>query len=152
MAKPKKIKSGTNNSKLVPHEPVYTGKKKKYYEILIELRDQMIDEMRILSGYSLSTNKQAGEELADIGSDNFIREMELSLLTEEGRKLQAILEAIERLKSGSFGTCIECGKKILEGRLEAIPYAKLCISCKSKAEKSALDRAPDSERSFVAQD
>ncbi len=111
------------------------GKKKKYYEQLLETRDRLVDQIRTLSAQSLSSSKQAGEELADVGSDNFLREMELSLMSEEGRTIQAIQEAIERLKSGSYGVCEECNKKIQPGRLEAIPYARMCIECKSLKEK-----------------
>ena len=122
----------TKNNKA---EPNFRGKKRIYYQSLIELRDHYVDQIRALSAHSLSSSKQAGEELADIGSDNFIREMELGLMTEEGRTIQAIQEAIERLKSGSYGICMDCNEKIQEGRLEAIPYAKLCVKCKAQREK-----------------
>jgi DnaK suppressor protein len=116
--------------------PVFRGKKKEQYERLVELREQLVDELRTLSDHSLTYNKQAGEELADIGSDQFLREMELGLVTEEGRKVRLIDEAIERLKGGTYGLCSECGKEISEARLEALPYAKLCIKCKSRRESA----------------
>ena len=116
-------------------EPNFRGKKRKYYQSLVELKDHYIDQIRTLSAHSLSSSKQAGEELADIGSDNFIREMELGLMTEEGRTIQAIQEAIERLKNGTYGVCMDCNNKIQEGRLEALPYAKLCVKCKANREK-----------------
>ena len=116
--------------------PVYRGKKKEQYDRLLELREQLVEELRTLSDHSLTYNKQAGEELADIGSDQFLREMELGLVTEEGRKVRLIDEAIERIKGGSYGLCSECGKEISEARLEALPYAKLCIKCKSRRESA----------------
>lgn len=115
----------------------YTGKKKKQYDALIELRDRLVDDVRTLSAHSLSSNKQAGEELADVGSDNFIREMGISLMSEEGRKVQLIQDALQRLNDGSYGVCMDCDKKIQEARLEAIPYAQLCVGCKSQREKDA---------------
>ncbi len=118
--------------------PSYRGKKKVYYDRLIELRESLLNELQELSGYSLTANKQAGEELADVGSDNFLREMELGLVTEEGRRIRLIDDAINRLKNNLYGTCMDCGKDIDEGRLEAIPYARLCIKCKSSRE--AADR------------
>ncbi len=77
-----------------------------------------------------------GEELADIGSDNFNREMGLALMTEEGHRIQAIQEAIGRLKDGTYGVCMDCEKKIQPGRLDALPHAKLCVNCKSEREKN----------------
>ena len=127
-------------------EPNFRGKKRIYYQSLVELRDHYVDQIRALSAHSLNSSKQAGEELADIGSDNFIREMELGLMTEEGRTIQAIQEAIERLKSGTYGVCMDCNEKIQEGRLEALPYAKLCVKCKAKREKEGTGVAtPHSE-------
>jgi DnaK suppressor protein len=112
------------------------GKKKKYYDALTEMRDRLIDEVQTLSAHSLSSNKQAGEELADVGSDNFIREMEIGLMSEEGRTIKLIQDAIGRLHDGSYGICSDCDEKIQAGRLEAIPYARLCINCKSRREKA----------------
>lgn len=112
----------------------FRGKKKVYYERLVQLRDELIDEVAELSGYSLTAEKQAGEESADVGSDNFLREMEIGLMSAEGAKVKAIQDAIKRLEEGGYGTCQECGEKIAEGRLEAIPYARHCIECKSKLE------------------
>ena len=63
-----------------------------------------------------------------------MRETKLGLMSEEGRTIQSIQEAIERLKSGGYGVCMDCNNKIQEGRLEAIPYAKLCVKCKSERE------------------
>ena len=110
------------------HEPKLDAKSKVHYERLMALREQMVEELESLSGYSLTTNKQAGEELADIGSDNFIREMELGLLSEEVQKLKSVDQAIQRLFSGTYGLCQECNKAIQDGRLEAIPYATLCVA------------------------
>ena len=117
-------------------EPVFRGEKKKHYQKLVDLRDQLVDQIQTISSHSLSSNKQAGEELADIGSDNFNRDMGLALMTEEGQRIQAIQEAIGRLKDGTYGICTDCEKKIQPARLDALPYARLCISCKSEREKN----------------
>lgn len=117
--------------------PRFRGVKKEHYQRLVDLRDELIEQIQTISAHSLSLNKQAGEELADVGSDNFVREMGLTLMSEEGRKIQAIHDAIERLKDGTYGICEECDGEIQSGRLEAIPFAKLCVKCKAKKEKEA---------------
>ena len=134
--------AGTNKASPKTTEPPVTelqfkGKKKVYYDRLIALREGLLGEMQALSGYSLTANKQAGEELADVGSDNFIRDMELGLMSEEGRTVQMIDEAIRRLANGTYGTCQDCGEKIQEGRLEALPYAVLCVNCKAAHENDS---------------
>jgi DnaK suppressor protein len=112
------------------------GERAHHYRNLVELRDSMILEVRALSDRSLNSTKSAGEELADIGSENFLREMELDLVSEEGRKINAIIGALRRLKNGGFGICEDCEESISEGRLQAIPYAELCVGCKSAREKN----------------
>lgn len=103
-------------------------------ERLFDMRDQLIDQIRELSNSSLKTSRQAGEEMADIGSDDFMREMELHLVGEEEKTFRLIQDALERVQDGSYGVCIDCEGPISNGRLKAIPYSKLCVDCKSQRE------------------
>ncbi len=60
----------------------------------------------------------------------------LYALDEEGRReLRLIDRALARLEDGSYGDCVHCGKPVGEGRLNALPYAELCIECASAGEK-----------------
>jgi DnaK suppressor protein len=67
--------------------------------------------------------------LADLGSDNFEQELTLSLVGSEKEALDKIELALERIVEGSYGKCEDCGKRIPESRLEAIPYAAVCVQC-----------------------
>jgi DnaK suppressor protein len=117
-------------------EPRYRGEKKKRFESLVQLRDQLIESVTMLSSESLKAEHSAGEDNADIGSDNFLREMGLSVATEEGRKIFLIQDALVALENGSYGKCIDCNVSIESGRLDALPYAKLCVACKTVREES----------------
>ena len=44
--------------------------------------------------------------------------------------------ALARIDEGTYGTCQRCGDSIAEERLEALPWAMLCIDCKRKQERS----------------
>ena len=68
---------------------------------------------------------------------NSVYEMQIyDKLTEKERiNLQEISDALKRIDEGVYGKCIACGKAIEEKRLVAIPEAKMCIACKSAAEK-----------------
>ncbi|NQZ59576.1 MAG: TraR/DksA family transcriptional regulator [Lentisphaeraceae bacterium] len=123
-------------------EPKYRGIKRIRYEALTSLRDQFIEQVDSLSGNSLSVAHNAGEDMADIGSDNFSREMGLSVASEEGKKVALIQDALKRLEKGHYGKCIDCKVEIEEGRLKAIPYAKLCIKCKTVREENEEDFCP----------
>ena len=72
--------------------------------------------------------------LADLGTDSFEQDISLGLMENESDELHEIQEAFDRIKDGSFGLCETCRKKIPKERLKAIPYARLCVSCKKKEE------------------
>ena len=48
---------------------------------------------------------------------------------------------IARIREGSFGECVSCGKEINAKRLEAVPWTRHCIECQEKAEKGLLEAA-----------
>lgn len=110
------------------------GDKRKFYDALINLRGQITNQYRDLSASSLASTKQAGEELADVGSDNFNRDLGLAMLTEDNHKLAQIEEAVERVLHDEYGTCADCGKLIAEARLLAIPFTTVCVDCKARRE------------------
>ena len=64
---------------------VFTGELMvEFRELLLRERASLVRQIKSLSDASLTSSRQAGEELADVGSDDFIRETELYLLSEEG--------------------------------------------------------------------
>ena len=73
--------------------------------------------------------------MADIGSDAYEQEFTLSLMASEEGTLEQIEEALERIRSRTFGICEECEGVISKKRLEAIPFAALCIRCAEKQEQ-----------------
>jgi DnaK suppressor protein len=62
------------------------------------------------------------------------REMGISLQEMRNRERQLIDDALDSLEEGSYGVCAECGNEISEKRLHALPFARLCVECKSKRE------------------
>ena len=67
--------------------------------------------------------------MAELGSDNFEQEFTLSLMETEEDTLGRIDAALERIGDGSYGRCVHCDGVIAKARLNAIPYAPLCIKC-----------------------
>lgn len=74
--------------------------------------------------------------LADIGTDNFEQDFSLGLIENEEQELVEINAALVRLDDGKYGSCETCSTVISKERLKAVPYARLCISCKRKEEES----------------
>ena len=126
-----------NNSKMKN----LRGKKKKYYDALMLSRDQFTGQMKFHSSEALVNNSNAGEtgmstHMADLGSDNALHDMELAMITNEGNVVELIDEAIERLFNDTYGVCMDCSKQVSEDRLEAKPYARFCIACKTIRENN----------------
>jgi RNA polymerase-binding transcription factor DksA len=120
------------------------GSKKKYYEILMGMRAKILGQVQILSEETLTSGAVTGEHsstmtnhLADYGSDNFLHGMELDIMSGEMEDLEMIDEALERLSSGEYGKCLDCGYQIPVARLEVKPHARFCVKCKSKREQEA---------------
>jgi DnaK suppressor protein len=68
-----------------------------------------------------------GDHLADNASETYMRELDGGLEENADHILVEIDAALARIENGTYGTCAICGRPIGEERLEAVPYAKLCI-------------------------
>ncbi len=77
----------------------------------------------------------AGDQhLADHASEMLDREVDVSLEDNAEDIVREIDAALERIDAGTYGTCMNCGQPIPEERLDAVPYAVLCVSCKRDEE------------------
>jgi RNA polymerase-binding protein DksA len=72
--------------------------------------------------------------LAETATATLGREIDYTLGDNAERVLSEIDGALERIDEGTYGTCINCGREIPAERLEANPWASLCIDCKRRAE------------------
>jgi DnaK suppressor protein len=77
-----------------------------------------------------------GDHLADSATETFMRELDNGLEENAEHLLAAIDAALERIENGTYGTCVVCGRPIGEERLEALPYAALCIDDARKLERA----------------
>lgn len=75
------------------------------------------------------------KDLADIASDDIDRKMIEALGAQDLKRLRLIDSALTRIQQGKYGLCMKCGKRIPQDRLEAIPYALMCIDCKTAEER-----------------
>jgi RNA polymerase-binding protein DksA len=75
------------------------------------------------------------KDLADIASDDIDRKMIEALGSQDLKRLKLIDSALTRIQQGKYGLCVKCGKRIPRERLEAIPYALMCIECKTAEER-----------------
>ena len=130
----------------VPVRPKETAKEREarerrqevLHKMLIGKRQEIIKEIEGSLGQSLTEDQQRRLESArDVGDQALMdleRELGISLMEMRNRRRQSIDEALTRLHEGTYGICAECGVEISEKRLQAVPFAKLCVECQSRAE------------------
>lgn len=108
------------------------------HKMLLGKRQEIMKEIEGSLGQSLTEDQQRRLESArDVGDQALMdleRELGISLMEMRNRRRQSIDEALTRLHEGTYGICAECGVEISEKRLQAVPFAKLCVECQSRAE------------------
>lgn len=115
----------------------------RFKKILQDARRRIAGDLRHLEDESLNTNQRdsSGDlsgysfHMADMATDNFDREFNLGLASNEQQSLNLVEDALRKIDDGTYGFCEECSKAIALKRLQAMPYAKLCIKCQEIEEK-----------------
>jgi RNA polymerase-binding transcription factor DksA len=79
---------------------------------------------------------------ADVGTETFEREKDLSILEQIEAELGDVEHALRRIDDGTYGTCEFDGKPIPEERLEALPAARFCVEHQAEAERQAARARP----------
>lgn len=110
---------------------------KKARETLQALREQLLRNVQEELHEGREQTKDEGMDTYDLASDARDREINLILTDRDRDKLQAIDDALARINDGSYGLCESCESDIAEGRLEALPFTRLCINCQAEREKEA---------------
>lgn len=77
----------------------------------------------------------SGDHLADSATETYLRELDGGLEENAEHLLRAIEGALRRIEEGTYGTCEVCGRPIDAERLEAVPYATLCLEDKRAQER-----------------
>jgi RNA polymerase-binding transcription factor DksA len=92
---------------------------------------------------SISELSSVDQHQADVGTETFEREKDLSILEQIEAELADVEHALKRLDDGTYGTCEVDGKPIPEERLEAMPAARLCMEHQVEAEQQAARTRPE---------
>lgn len=116
----------------------------RYYRLLVELRDHVNSELSLHTEDTLkhSSKEDSGDlsgysqHVADTGTDTFDRDFALSLVSNEQEALHEVEEAINRIKTGTYGICELTGKPISKERLLAVPFARYSVESQAQVEKT----------------
>jgi DnaK suppressor protein len=89
-----------------------------------------------------TVDEDSAQDIADRAASSYTKEFLFHQSNNDRQLLQMVESALERLREGSFGECISCGKEINAKRLEAVPWTRHCIECQEKLEQGILEEAP----------
>ncbi len=105
-------------------------------QILIRRRDALRQALAGDLSSLQELRQQTSGDMLDAAMDTAQDEINSQLAEVESRELSHIEIALERMRDGNYGLCEGCNEGIPMARLQALPYATMCIQCQREAEKS----------------
>jgi len=110
---------------------------KKLQEKLITRRRVLVNALKSGQAEKRRADDDGPLDLADTAMELRNQEFNYSVSEKERAELAGIDEALARIEEGVYGECEECGEKITDARLKALPWAPLCIECQEEKEEQA---------------
>jgi len=103
---------------------------------LEEMRGELDRTIAVLQGDQPGeTRDETPQDPADAGTNLSEADRSEAMLNAAQRQRTEVADALGRIEQGSYGTCVDCGKPIPEGRLEARPEAARCVACQGKYDR-----------------
>ena len=90
----------------------------------------LIDQAEAEGGTSLGY----GNHMADDATEAYEQAKDLALRQNAQQLLVQVTDALARFEQGTYGSCESCGEEIDPARLQALPYATLCMRCQQTTE------------------
>jgi DnaK suppressor protein len=113
-------------------------KLKSYREKLIQKKEEILVAYNKNKNYGKEADEEGAQDVADKAASSYTKEFLFSLSNNERDVLQLVEEALARVGSENFGVCVVCEDEMDRKRLEAVPWAKRCLSCQEKQEQGLL--------------
>jgi DnaK suppressor protein len=115
------------------------AKKLDYFkEKLLQKRLSLANMVQITEGYGREKDQNT-QDVADMAVESYTKDFLFGKSSGDRHILQLIQEALDRIEDKSYGECANCGNEIQPKRLEAVPWALLCIQCQGLQEKGLLE-------------
>ncbi|HEV2417995.1 MAG TPA: TraR/DksA family transcriptional regulator [Terriglobia bacterium] len=115
---------------------------KKHTEIYRKRLHEKQEELLRMVSKSDQDGREADEEgtqdVADKAANAYTKEFLFHQSNDNRQILTLVDEALERIKSGTYGTCVECQDEVQPKRLDAVPWARHCIECQAKQDQGLL--------------
>ena len=108
--------------------------RQKFQAILTAKHEEICRSAAGREGITIERTADALDETQSAAA----RELTTRGLEREAKLLRNVHLALDRIADGSYGTCLECEDEISQKRLQALPWAALCITCQEHADRNSL--------------
>ncbi len=105
---------------------------------LLQKKTEILEAYNKNMTYGKEADEEGAQDIADKASNSYTKEFLFSLSNSERALLQLVDEALVRIGGRRYGVCVVCEDEMDKKRLEAVPWAKHCISCQEKQEQGLL--------------
>ena len=102
---------------------------KRYQDILLEKRQGLTN---VPSRSTVADETMRAGDWVDHSSQENDLHVNLALNQTDTKLLRAIDQALHRIESGTFGICMDCEETIPNARLDAVPWTRVCVTCKER--------------------
>jgi DnaK suppressor protein len=120
-----------------------TDKLKYYEKKLLERRAALTGIVERTENYGREADTDLTQDPADKASNAYTKELLFSQSTNDRFVLTLIEEALQRIEDDTYGLCVHCGKEVQPKRLEAVPWARHCITCQDLQERGLLEETEE---------
>lgn len=108
--------------------------KQNFIKLLMQEKERIYKNLGYFREALGTGEKGISTHMADQGTDEFEKGLEIGISDSEEKLLAMINDAIKKLQTEGYGLCEACGKKIRAQRLKALPYVHNCIECQKAKE------------------
>jgi DnaK suppressor protein len=105
---------------------------------LLQKKQDILENYTKNKNYGKEADGDGAQDIADKAANSYTKEFLFSLSNSERDVLGLVDEALTRLNGKSFGVCATCDGEMDRKRLEAVPWAKHCLTCQEKQEQGLL--------------
>jgi DnaK suppressor protein len=122
----------------LPSKPLKKEAGEKARKRLVAKRDEVLHDLAKNREVSEETVDESAQDMADRATSAYTKEFAYSLSETDRKILLLIEEALSRLDTGTYGTCVHCSQVVQEKRIEAVPWARHCLDCQELQDKGLL--------------
>ena len=109
-----------------------------YKKKLLEKKGELYRVVSMTEQYGREADGDSTQDVADKAANSYTKEFLFGQTNTDRAMLNMIDEALKRIRSEEYGECAICHEEMQQKRLEAVPWAKHCISCQEKMEQGLL--------------